>query len=127
MPKAATVVTVRTRFHAAQRDSSNALRTAARSAIRSGSPATLIASLSGTFTAIVRTTPATSRTAATNSHTRNAPPSPQTSTVAAAVSTGAPKKGTMNHGLRIARSMAWNAATNVRSSTRRSAGIRVCA
>src|SRR4051794_20598071 len=48
--------------------------------------------------------------------------------VAASVSTSAPANpNTMNHGLMIARSIAPNAATNVRSSVLFSPGITVCA
>ena len=47
---------VRTMFQATQRVSSKASRTAAGSAMRSGSPATLMTALSGSWTAMVMTT-----------------------------------------------------------------------
>ena len=49
--------------------------------------------------------------------------SPRWSSAASAVKTSAPKNVAKNAGLRIARSIDWNAATNVRSSVRRSPGM----
>jgi len=56
-------------------------------------------------------------------HDSAAPPSPASSTAATTGSTAPPRNMPRNTGVTIARSTAWKAPTNVRSSTRRSPGI----
>ena len=85
--------------------------------MRSGSPAALSWSLSGTLTARVRTTTSAYTTSAAATQGSTERPSPRSSNSAARpVNTSAPKKVAMNRGLMIARSIDWNAPTKVRSS-----------
>jgi len=97
------------------------------SPMRAGSPAALSASLSGTLTAMVMTTAVRSKTKAVPIHGSAWRLSLLRWRAAARpVSTGAPKKAAMNHGLMMALSIDWNAPTKVRSSVCRSPGMIVC-
>ena len=123
-PNATIEATARKRFQPTHLASWNCSRTAARSAIKPGSPAALISSLSGTLIRMVMTTTARCRT--------NAPPiqgnadcssAPKWSATARAVKPSAPKNQKNNQGLMIAVSICWKAPTNVRSSVLRSPGM----
>src|SRR5262249_19934769 len=100
-PNAAVDVSVRARFPADHLASWKCWRTAARSPMRAGSPAALSASLSGTLTAMVMITAMRYKANAApiqGSRWRRSPA--RWRAAARPVSTRAPRKAAMNHGLR---------------------------
>ena len=83
--------------------------------------------MSGTLTATVRTNAirySANATATQGSTARNR--APKHSAAPSPVHSSAPTNAGMNHGLMMARSIAWNAPTKVRSSVFRSPGMIVC-